>query len=73
MKRNRIWTALFLAYGALMLWLLFDRPGYAPEVPYWDQVAQQLNLVPFRTLRLFTELLELIQTIRGEIGEDYLN
>ena len=58
MKRNRIWTALFLAYGALMLWLLFDRPGYTPEVPYWDQVAQQLNLVPFRTLRLFAELLD---------------
>ena len=47
-----------LVYGALMLWLLFDRPGYDPAVPYWDQVAAQLNLVPFRTLRLFAGLLD---------------
>ena len=58
MKRNRIWIALFGLYGALMLWLLFDRPGYDPTVPYWDQVAMQLNLVPFRTLRLFAGLLD---------------
>ena len=40
-----------------MLWLLFDRPGYDPGIPYWEQVAGHLNLIPFRTLRLFTELL----------------
>lgn len=58
MKRNRIWIVLFGLYGALMLWLLFDRPGYVPDVPYWEQVRQQLNLVPFRTLRLFAGLLD---------------
>ena len=51
-------TALFIAYGALMLWLLFDRPGYTEGIPYWEQVTQQLNLVPFRTLRLFAGLLD---------------
>ena len=58
MNNRRVNTALFMAYGALMLWLLFDRPGFTPGIPYWDQVAQQLNLVPFRTLRLFAHLLD---------------
>ena len=47
-----------MAYSALMLWLLFDRPGYDPALPYWDQVTAQLNLIPFRTLRLFAGLLD---------------
>lgn len=58
MKQRRIWAALFMAYCALMLWLLFDRPGYAEGIPYWEQVAAQLNLTPFRTLRLFADLLD---------------
>ena len=57
MNKQKLHTALFLAYGAIMLWLLFDRPGYDPAVPYWDQVTAQLNLIPFRTLRLFADLL----------------
>ena len=51
-------TALFIAYCALMLWLLFDRPGYVEGIPYWEQVSGQLNLIPFRTLRLFAQLLD---------------
>ena len=57
MKHRNLHIALFMAYGALMLWLLFDRPGYDPGIPYWQQAAGHLNLIPFRTLRLFTELL----------------
>lgn len=56
---NRKWnTALFVAYSGLMLWLLFDRPGYTEGIPYWEQVTRQLNLVPLRTLRLFAHLLD---------------
>ena len=58
MNKQKLHAALFLAYGALMLWLLFDRPGYIPGIPYWEQVTQQLNLIPFRTLRLFAGLLD---------------
>jgi len=58
MSNRKVNTALFMAYGALMLWLLFDRPGFTPGIPYWEQVAGQLNLVPFRTLRLFAHLLD---------------
>ena len=57
MNKQKLHTALFLGYGAIMLWLLFDRPGYDPAAPYWDQVTAQLNLIPFRTLRLFADLL----------------
>lgn len=57
MNNRKTNTALFLAYGALMLWLLFDRPGYDPGIPYWEQAAEHLNLVPFRTLRLYAGLL----------------
>ena len=58
MNNRKVNTALFMAYCALMLWLLFDRPGFAPDIPYWEQVRAQLNLIPFRTLRLFAELLD---------------
>ena len=57
MNNRKTNTALFLAYGALMLWLLFDRPGYDPGISYWEQAAEHLNLVPFRTLRLYAGLL----------------
>ena len=58
MDKRKVYTATFLAYGALMLWLLFDRPGHTEGIPYWEQVAQQLNLIHFRTLRLFGSLLD---------------
>ena len=57
MKRKRLGAALFGLYSAVMLWLLFDRPGASEGVPYWEQVSANLNLVPFRTLRLFGSLL----------------
>ena len=57
MKRNRIWRVLFMAYCAMMLWLLFDRSGSTEGVPYWVQVTQSINLVPFHTILTYTELL----------------
>ena len=58
MGNRRIYTALFMVYCTGMLWLLFDRPGYVEGIPYWEQVTHQLNLIPFRTLRLFAGLLD---------------
>ena len=57
-KNSKTYTAAFLGYCALMLWLLFDRQGYTAGVPYWDQLDGRLNLIPFRTLRLFADLLD---------------
>ena len=47
--------ALFLAYCALMLWLLFDRPGYEPGIPYTEQL--RYNLIPFETISRFLKVL----------------
>lgn len=58
MKKGRIQIALFGIYCALMLWLLFARPGFAEGIPYADQLRSKLNLIPFRTLRLFVRLLD---------------
>ena len=57
MKRSRILSALFAAYCALMLWLLFDRPGQIEGVPYWEQVGMSVNLIPFVTIRRYIRLL----------------
>lgn len=57
--KMRKWNMmLFGIYCVLMLWLLFDRPGYIDGIPYWEQLRPNLNLIPFRTLRLFSGLLD---------------
>lgn len=56
-KRKKLDTVLFMLYGALMLWLLFDRPGRMEGVPYWEQVNMSINLVPFRTVMRYVRLL----------------
>ena len=53
--RRNLHIALFAAYCALMLWLLFGRSGYVDGIPYLQQL--KANLIPFRTLRLFFRLL----------------
>ena len=55
MKKNRIWQLLFAVYGIVMLWLLFDRVGYEPGIPYTQQL--KYNLLPFHTILLFLEAL----------------
>ena len=57
MKKKRFWNILFCLYGALMLWLLFDRDHGGNGQPYWDQVAANLNLQPFRTISNYWDVL----------------
>ena len=54
-NRRKLHIALFAAYCALMLWLLFGRAGYVDGIPYSQQM--KANLIPFRTLKLFFRLL----------------
>ena len=56
-QRRKLNTLLFCLYGAVMLWLLFDRVGGIEGVAYWDQIRANLNLRPFRTIRLFLNVL----------------
>ena len=57
MKKKRFWNILFCLYGALMLWLLFDRDHGGSGQPYWDQVAANLNLQPLRTISNYWDVL----------------
>ena len=58
MKKNVLWKVLFVFYAAVMLWLLFDRERSLIELDYWEHVRQNLNLEPFRTIRLFWNALD---------------
>ena len=56
-RKTRFYRALFLFYALALLWILLARNRYNPELPYWDQVQQYLNLRPFHTIRLYWRLL----------------
>lgn len=45
--------AAFAAYCVLMLWLLFVRNRHPVLENYWAQMEQNVNLVPFHTIRLY--------------------
>ena len=47
----------FGAYCLLMLWLLFDRTGAETGVSYWQQVKENLNLTPLRTIEDYWHVL----------------
>ena len=57
-KHRNLNIALFCIYGAIMLWLLFDRVGGIEGMPYWNQIRANLNLEPFHTIRLFLKVLD---------------
>ena len=54
-RKITIWHIFFILYCAVMLWLLFDRTGYDPSLPYLEQL--RYSLIPFRTTRRFLKLL----------------
>lgn len=47
---------VFALYCVLMAWLLFARERLVTE-EYWTQLAENVNLVPFRTVRRYFKLL----------------
>ena len=48
---DRIGKITFILYIALMLWLLFgQRVSNDVQGGYWDELSQNINLVPFRTI-----------------------
>lgn len=57
--RNPFWALVFLAYGALMLYLLFFRDRSITEgIPYWEQVKNNYNLTIWRTIGSFWDVLK---------------
>ena len=53
-RMRRALCVLFILYGLLMLWLLFgQRFGADLSGTYWERIQNNLNLVPFRTIKEF--------------------
>lgn len=48
---------LFGLYCACMLWLLFGRWPNPRAIPFGEYLSTHLNIMPFRTIRLFGRLL----------------
>lgn len=57
-RRDPVAASLFLCYGALMVYLLFFRNRTATEgLPYWEQVRSNYNLIPWRTVGNYWDVL----------------
>lgn len=57
-KGKKRWCAAFIAYAVLMLWLLFGRrTAYPLTGAYNEALLGSLNLRPFRTIRLFFDVI----------------
>lgn len=49
----------FTLYIMLMLWLLFgQRMGREPFGSYWEVVNSNINLIPFKTVKLFLKAIQ---------------
>lgn len=56
--RNPMAATLFLCYCALMAYLLFVRNRTVTEgVPYWEQVRNNCNLIPWHTVGNYWDVL----------------
>lgn len=57
-RRNPVWALVFLAYAALMLYLLFFRNRTGTEgLSYWEQVENNYNLIPWFTVKNYWDVL----------------
>ena len=55
---DRIAKITFILYIALMLWLLFgQRVSNDVQGGYWNELSQNINLVPFRTIGRYIDRL----------------
>ena len=64
-RQRKLLLFLTAAYAAMMISLLFFRSPAFTDEPYWGQVREHLNPVPFRTIRLYLRLL-------GQPGQPWL-
>ena len=57
-SRSPIMALLFLCYGALMIYLMFFRNRTGAEgLTYWEQVRNNYNLIPWRTVGNYWDVL----------------
>ena len=71
MMRKLADRAIFAVYSTVMLWLLFHRSmpdTAAPSFSYWSWVAENINLQPLHTIRLFWNVLAAPQGYIDRMG-----
>ena len=56
-RQRKVLLFMTAAYTTMMVYLLFFRSPALTDEPYWGQVKAHLNLVPFRTIKLYLRLL----------------
>ena len=74
MSKKSLKKTAFAAYCAVMLWLLFHRAQpdtTASDFSYWAWVANNINLRPFHTIRLFLHVLLEPQGYIDRLGLDW--
>lgn len=57
MKQRYVYHGIFWAYCAVMVWLLFGRTRFVAVDGYWNTLSEHVSLTPFRTIRLFENVL----------------
>ena len=57
-KRTPLMVILFLCYGAMMVFLLFERsPAETAGMSYWEQIQRNCSFVPWRTVGNYWDIL----------------
>lgn len=57
-KRTPMMAILFLCYGAMMVFLLFERSPAATEgLSYWEQIQSNCSFVPWHTVGNYWDIL----------------
>ena len=56
-KRNPVTAMLFLCYGAFLVFLLFDRNPAISDLPYWEQIRNRCNFIPWQTVGNYWDVL----------------
>lgn len=56
-KRNICLRVIFGLYCLVMFWMLFGRSAFDIGKPYFEQVGMNINIIPFKTIRQYINLL----------------
>ena len=56
-KQKICLRAVFGLYCLVLFWVLFGRSAFDIGKPYWEQVGMNINIIPFKTIRRYINLL----------------
>lgn len=56
-KQKICLRVVFGLYCLVLFWVLFGRSAFDIGKPYWEQVGMNINIIPFKTIRQYINLL----------------